>query len=37
MKSKIKLLLLAALATALFLLPQIMAYADPIPCSGTGC
>jgi len=37
MKSKIKLLLLAALATALLALPQIIAYADPIPCGGTGC
>ena len=34
MKSKIKLLLLAALATALLALPQIIAYADPIPCLG---
>jgi hypothetical protein len=37
MKSKIKLLLLVALATALLLLPQIIAYADPIPCGGLGC
>jgi hypothetical protein len=37
MKSKIKLLLLAALATALFVLPQIVAHADPIPCTGIGC
>ncbi len=33
---KNKLLLLVALATALLALPQIMAYADPIPC-GPGC
>lgn len=31
MRSKIKLLLLVALATALVLLPQAVAYADPIP------
>ncbi len=36
MKSKIKFLLLVALATALLALPQIVAHADPIPC-GFGC
>jgi hypothetical protein len=34
MKSKIKLLLLVALATALLALPQVVAYAGPIPCNG---
>jgi hypothetical protein len=36
MKSKIKLLLLVALATALLALPQIVAHADPVIC-GSGC
>ncbi len=36
MKSKIKFLLLVALATALLALPQIVAHADPLPC-GAGC
>jgi len=34
MASKIRLLILVALTTALFVLPQVVAYADPIPCSG---
>ena len=33
MTGKIKLLLLVALTTALLVLPQVVAYADPIPCS----
>jgi hypothetical protein len=34
MKSKIKLLLLVALATALLTLPQVVAHADPLVCNG---
>jgi hypothetical protein len=34
MKGKLKLLVLVALTTGLLLLPQIVAYADPIPCAG---
>lgn len=36
MRRRIKFLLLAAAVTALALLPQIVAYADPIPCPA-GC
>jgi hypothetical protein len=34
MTGKIKVLLLLALTTGLLLLPQLVAYADPIPCHG---
>jgi len=33
---KLRVLLLVAVITALALLPQVVAYADPIPC-GPGC
>jgi len=34
MQYKLRILLLAVVVTALALLPQVVAYADPIPCSG---
>ena len=37
MASKVRLLLLMALTTALFILPHVVAHADPWPCSGQGC
>ena len=37
MNNRIKAVFLLALATALFLLPQIVAYADAISCGGPGC
>jgi hypothetical protein len=37
MNGKIKALLLLALTAALFLLPQLVAYAGPFPCGTPGC
>ena len=37
MNRKIKALLLLALTTALFLVPQMVAYAGPTPCGVPGC
>lgn len=37
MATRIKTVLLLALATALVLLPQAIAYAGPIPCPSSGC
>jgi len=34
MRRKLRILLLAAAVTALALLPQVVAYAGPIPCNG---
>ena len=37
MRNKLKLLVVLALATALYALPYIVALADTYPCPGSGC
>lgn len=37
MSAKIKVAALLVLTTMLFLLPQLVAYADPLPCGTPGC
>ena len=37
MNKRIKMVFLLVLATTLILVPQLVAYADPISCIGPGC